>query len=174
MNCTNIIEFENLIPVPIGLEYSLSNDKIKYSVAVNTDKLEVTTNIEQHQVEGIKKICTDKEIKGKVNLYETRVSGYLTYSVSVKCLKSSENFEVTALYTDKSGWISDSSILPIYSQGENNTKLPYMLTGYSANDPNPINVKVSLIQIIQEEIIVEPSTDVEFILVKGKFEIITN
>lgn len=169
MNCNNIINFENLIPVPDGIEYSISKDQIKYSVAANTDNLEQDLQQGQYPVENITTICPNQQIKGNVNLYEIRVSGYLTYSVSVKCLVSSDNFEISTFYTDINGWVSQSGVLPIESDGENDNKLPYMVVGYSVKNPATTNINVALVDLI-----VDPPVEIsgnKVILVKGSFEI---
>ncbi len=171
MICNNIISFENLIPIPSGIDYSIPSGQIKFSVAVNTDNLEITTKEGEYPIENSDLICPNKLVKGNVDLYQIRVSGYLNYSISVKCLQSSENFNVEVPFTDVNGWVSQSSTLPLFSEEALGIKTPYLITGYNATGSTSYNIIVTLTTLIVEEPVV--INDNKVILVKGSFTITT-
>ncbi|MGL6105179.1 hypothetical protein [Romboutsia sp.] len=172
MSCNNIVTFENLIPIPNGLEYVVPSGETTFYVAVNTDDLKPAPHLGKYNIEDVNNICPNKSVNGFVDLYEIRVSGYLTYSISVKCLASSINFTTNVSSTQKKGCISQSSILPMSSPGLDSTTLPYVVTKYSADNSTDINVKVSLLDISIDSPIVIDGNSV--VILRGSFKISTD
>lgn len=168
MTCNNILAFENLIEVPKDIDYEIKPGAAYYYVAVNTDDLEILPEPVKYSSGNIVSICPGKNIPGEAELDEIRVSGYLNYSISVKCLKSSDNFIINTTQTESQGCISVNSILPITSEDIYN-KLPYIVVGYLP--PNTGNIKI---QVELTEIKIASKEEINgnyFIVVQGKFKI---
>lgn len=168
MACNNILSFENLIQVPTGIDYEIPSGTTTYYVAVNTDNLDISAIPGKYPTSNIGSVCPGKELSGEVELYEIRVSGYLNYSVSVKCLKSSNNFVVNTPLTENPGCISSNSILPISTDYINN-KLPYLVIGYLSVKPATIEIEVALTDINLDEL--QEINGSYFIVVRGIFNI---
>ncbi|MGL5314002.1 MAG: hypothetical protein ACRC92_12210, partial [Peptostreptococcaceae bacterium] len=166
--CNNILAFENLIQVPTGIDYEIPSGTTTYYVAVNTDNLDISAVPGKYPTSNIGNICRGKELSGEVELYEIRVSGYLNYSVSVKCLKSSNNFVVNTPLTENPGCISSSSMLPISADDINN-KLPYIVIGYLPVKPVNLEVEVALTDINLDS--PQEINGNYFIVVRGIFNI---
>lgn len=172
MSCNNIVTFENLIPIPNGLEYEALSGENNYYVAVNTKELKPIAHLGKFTLDDINSGCENKSVIGTVDLYEIRVSGYLTYSISIKCLVSSSNFITNIQGSENKGCISQDSILPMNSQGLDGVTLPYVVTKYSGYKPSEINVTVSLIDISVDEPIIINGNAV--VIVRGAFKIKTD
>lgn len=171
MSCNNTIPFESLIKIPKDFKYTQYNSQYIYNVCVNTDNLLIDLVSDMIDYEDQNIICPNKVISGKVELYEARVSGYLSVSLSVKCLKSSANFVIEdqrSLYT---GYVTETFTLVPSFINEQGVKVNYVIANYHQSKVASILPLVKLKSIDLSSYIDE--YDNEFILVSGNFEITT-
>ena len=174
MSCKNTIMFENLIQIPMGISYTADIPRENFYMAINSDNIQITFN-KFEQSNYIENICEMKPVKAKVQLYEIRVSGYLVYSISVKCLENNNLKCISQTQSTEgiiTGCVCDSSILSLQSVDENNNIVPYLIIGYLASNPSDLCVEVSL-EDVYIETQNEYSNSNEFILVKGLLKITT-
>ena len=174
MECKNYMSFSGTILLPEGIDTviddlnesaMLTDDPINALVAVNTEHLNITSELVEKEVDvAAGGICEGKELKAKALVYEIRISGYLVYSIGAEVLKSSANFDIVSELTDDNfdsvdsvekdyvqvrnvGCASLVDILALSAENENGVKLPYLIVGVSKEDPKDYEIEVSLVDL---------------------------